>query len=280
MVARSSAPPADRAGTGPYRGASSVSAPQVDAPCPFCGNACPPLVRVCPHCDVRLDNVRCAQCYSLQPPGSFECGRCGKALELEPVLDATDAPCPRCRRPLEAAATGAWDPAHPPEPTRGEDSRVHECPRCGGMFVPPDALAEILCRAEVYGSFPEQPWESRFSPSKPRRDVGRLEEVSYIACPLCRTSMNRVNFGKQSGVIVDVCRNHGTWFDGGELTRIVAFVASGGLAKTRAREEAENKEVDRKRAAVHTELGALRAESEMDARLGTWRAFLGVLFGL
>jgi Zn-finger nucleic acid-binding protein len=222
---------------------------------------------VCPHCDVRLDNIRCVRCYSLQQPGSFSCARCGQALELEPMLDATDAPCPRCRTPLEAGASGARDRAAPPEPGRGEDDRVHECPRCGGMFVPPDALAEILCRAEMSGVFPD--------PS--RRRLGSLDEVTYLPCPLCHTSMNRVNFGRVSGVIVDVCRVHGTWFDGGELTRVVAFAASGGLAKTRAREREEKKAREAKRSALHVELGALAARDRIDDRLTAWREFLDSL---
>jgi Zn-finger nucleic acid-binding protein len=41
--------------------------------------------------------------------------------------------------------------------------------------------------------------------------------------------MNRVNFGKRSGVIVDVCKEHGVWFDRGELTQAIEFVAKGGL---------------------------------------------------
>ena len=55
--------------------------------------------------------------------------------------------------------------------------------------------------------------------------------------------MNRVNFGKVSGVIVDVCKAHGTWFDPGELTRVVAFAAAGGLERTRAREKLERRDV-------------------------------------
>ena len=101
------------------------------------------MVRICPHCDVRLESVRCQRCFSLQAPGTFACTRCGSALELEPMLDATDAPCPRCQHPLEAAP--------------GELGRAHECPRCGGIFVPRDALAEILCGAELGGALREGP---------------------------------------------------------------------------------------------------------------------------
>jgi hypothetical protein len=34
--------------------------------------------------------------------------------------------------------------------------------------------------------------------------------------------MNRVNFAEYSGVVVDVCREHGTWFDADERQRIPA----------------------------------------------------------
>ena len=47
---------------------------------------------------------------------------------------------------------------------------------------------------------------------------------------------NRINFAKCSGVIVDVCKGHGTWFDRDELTRIVEFIRGGGLDAARAKE--------------------------------------------
>jgi Zn-finger nucleic acid-binding protein len=41
--------------------------------------------------------------------------------------------------------------------------------------------------------------------------------------------MARMNFGRRSGVVVDVCGPHGTWFDGGELDAVLQFVRDGGL---------------------------------------------------
>lgn len=252
---------ADPSVGGPYRTTPTQPLELADAPCPYCGNRCPALARVCPHCDVRLENVRCGRCYSLQSPGSFACARCGLALELEPLLDATDAPCPRCVTPLEAAKT--WDGEHPDAVAR--DARVHECPRCGGMFVPREALAEILCRAEVSGPFA----------AVESRPVAPLESVRYIPCPVCRASMNRVNFGKVSGVIVDVCRVHGTWFDGGELTRVVHFAAAGGLARTRAREADEKVARTAEVAAHRAALAQFDTKQEgMNRRLDLWREFL------
>ena len=116
--------------------------------------------------------------------------------------------CPRCQHPLEIAP--------------GDDPRLHECPRCGGMFVRREYLTEMLCNAELGGGLRE-------SGLRPKA----LDEVRYLPCPLCHASMNRVNFGRVSGVIVDVCKMHGTWFDAGELTRVIAFAAAGGLEKTR-----------------------------------------------
>jgi Zn-finger nucleic acid-binding protein len=48
--------------------------------------------------------------------------------------------------------------------------------------------------------------------------------------------MTRRNFGQSSGVIIDVCRRHGVWFDRGELPRVIQFVEAGGLGLTRARQ--------------------------------------------
>lgn len=238
--------------SGPYRGSSVAPNEESELTCPYCSNRCPSLARVCPHCDVRLENVRCGRCYSLQQPGAFNCQRCGQALELEPMLDATDAPCPRCMKPLEASALDG----------------MHECPHCGGHFVPKDTLAELLTRAEVSGPFAEPP----------KRKIPPLEEVRYVSCPLCHASMNRLNFGRVSGVIVDVCKLHGTWFDGGELTRVIAFAAGGGLAKTRAREAEDKKVAVKEREKLHMELSMLQGRREAEERVVEWRALLRDLF--
>jgi Zn-finger nucleic acid-binding protein len=49
--------------------------------------------------------------------------------------------------------------------------------------------------------------------------------------------MNRRQFAGCSGVIVDWCKPHGTWFDRDELRQIVQFILDGGLNKSREREK-------------------------------------------
>ena len=48
----------------------------------------------------------------------------------------------------------------------------------------------------------------------------------YLACPTCGSLLQRRNFGRNSGIVVDACRRHGVSFDRGELYRIVRFCES------------------------------------------------------
>jgi Zn-finger nucleic acid-binding protein len=58
--------------------------------------------------------------------------------------------------------------------------------------------------------------------------------------------MNRINFAHCSGIIIDVCKKHGTWFDRDEMRRVIEFIRGGGMEKARAREMA-NLEEERNR---------------------------------
>jgi len=60
--------------------------------------------------------------------------------------------------------------------------------------------------------------------------------IVYRPCPVCGELMNRFNFADCSGVILDLCKPHGVWFDPDELRRIVAFIRGGGMDVARARE--------------------------------------------
>jgi len=51
--------------------------------------------------------------------------------------------------------------------------------------------------------------------------------------------MTPTQFSRRSGVIIDVCRSHGVWFDREELRHIVEFIRAGGLDRARAIEKEE-----------------------------------------
>jgi len=54
--------------------------------------------------------------------------------------------------------------------------------------------------------------------------------------------MVRQNFRSISGVIIDICGDHGAWFDAGELEQIRSFIANGGIDKAQDREITVNKD--------------------------------------
>lgn len=72
--------------------------------------------------------------------------------------------------------------------------------------------------------------------------------------------MNRLNFAKCSGVIVDVCKGHGTWFDRDELSAIVQFIRGGGLEVSRQKEKKEI-EFQRQQLRMEEMIAANRASS-------------------
>jgi len=118
--------------------------------------------------------------------------------------------------------------------------RLHQCGKCFGLWLF-TAVFEEVCRnserqAAVLGTA---------TPLTPQNKP--LTPINYKRCPKCRQFMNRVNFARHSGVVVDVCRAHGTWFEMNELQQIVQFIRSGGLEAARAREVADLREERRRR---------------------------------
>jgi Zn-finger nucleic acid-binding protein len=120
--------------------------------------------------------------------------------------------------------------AAPPDASH-EGYPLHECVSCGGLFLSQGTLEDIIRRE----SSAPHAWTQTPRPSGSVPHA--TGPVRYLKCPMCHDFMNRVNFGKRSGVIVEVCKPHGVWFDKGELTRAIEFVADGGLVETRRREE-------------------------------------------
>jgi Zn-finger nucleic acid-binding protein len=107
-----------------------------------------------------------------------------------------------------------------------------ECASCHGLWVDTATFDRICTDREkqsaVLGGATEL-----FRPGQ------SLQPVRYLKCPECMELMHRVNFAKCSGIIVDICRGHGTWFDRDELQHIVQFIRTGGLEFQREKEKSE-----------------------------------------
>lgn len=117
---------------------------------------------------------------------------------------------------------------------------VRECERCLGLWLDVAAFEKLCADRE------QQSIVLGTASRAPTQAVGESSKVKYVPCPECLQLMNRINFARCSGVIVDICKGHGTWFDRDELSRIVEFIRGGGLEASRSREKEEIKEERRR----------------------------------
>jgi len=177
--------------------------------------------------------------------GQEFCPHCGAKADRKDSTEAA-APelCPRCRVELNAVLVGA--------------ASLRECPRCEGIWTDTATLQQICAdrekQAAVLGMAP---------PVLPEAVMETAGQIRYLPCPVCGQLMNRVNFANFSGVIVEVCRQHGTWFDREQLRRIVEFIRAGGMDQARAREKADLEE-DRRLAAIDRAFGRQGVSSGLD----------------
>ncbi len=150
-----------------------------------------------------------------------------------------------------------------------------ECGGCGGVWLAPGALDRLCASAEAM----QDASQHLFGRAAPRRLVDP-SKVAYLPCPTCKDRMVRRNFGGASGVIVDVCKEHGVWLDHGELEKVVEFSRAGGLEKARQNEverlEREAKEARERRDAPHDFRD--RTEERCELRLSDLFADLYRLF--
>lgn len=185
--------------------------------CPNCGSAVASDKSKCEFCGSRLKTVACTGCLGLMFLGSKFCDHCGrKANKVEVFTDEKVGECPRCERPLESLRIGA--------------TAVRECMGCGGFWTGAETF-ESLCadkeeQAAVLNFIGTQTFENRPETA-----------VTYVPCPDCKQLMNRSNFARSSGVIIDLCRQHGVWFDADELPKIIDFIDKGGIARAREKEK-------------------------------------------
>lgn len=181
--------------------------------CPVCGAFARDGERSCRHCSTALATLRCGHCFDLNFPDDLRCRGCGAELGLEPAAEASELSCPDCRQVLKAFSAGS--------------GTLHACERCGGQMVAHGLLRALLESREVLGSAVP-------SVADAPRDNPLAKPVRYRPCPRCAQMMNRKNFGSTSGIIVDVCSLHGSFFDAGELPRVLEFVRRGGLLRAKA----------------------------------------------
>ena len=173
-----------------------------------------------------LDTV-CPGCFARVSDRAKFCHHCGLALRPEsPIGEKTQLLCPACGKAARLSHRQIGDVA------------LMECRRCAGFWLGVHVLEDMVQKASQGGSVedwrlhaPQQPT----APTNPSEQSGPL----YRQCPVCGRRMNRDHYAHRSGVIIDVCKEHGVWFDADELSRILAWVRAGGKDKA-DREKADD----------------------------------------
>lgn len=190
--------------------------------CPNCGAATSTDEPLCRFCGSRLATVACPSCFGMIFVDSKHCPRCGAAAVAPKETAADQSPCPRCKVKMKAVVIGS--------------TNVSECEQCLGLWLDVVAFEKICVEREQQAAV-----LGTASPA-PANAVRETSKVNYVPCPQCSQLMNRINFARCSGVIVDFCKGHGTWFDRDEVSRIVEFIRGGGLEESRNREKEDIKE--------------------------------------
>lgn len=194
--------------------------------CASCGAVAAPDQVKCAYCGARLASVSCPGCFGLIPRGANHCPHCGASAARAERSAELPLPCPRCGDTLASGEVGGI--------------ALSDCPACGGIWVDEASFRAICDSASELPS-----GLGAAAIAAPRVGTGTSETVRYVRCPRCRTLMDRLNFARCSGVIVDVCREHGTWFDHDELRRIVHFLREGGMDLARRRQDRTHEETMR-----------------------------------
>ena len=222
--------------------------------CPGCGATVPVGTHECSFCRAELLLRACPRCFGRVFHGARYCDQCGAEVTQPATADleghATPRNCPRCQEPILVAQLVG-------------DVLLDECPQCRGVWLDASAVERVIAERSRTDDLlvKRKPVIADPVPAV-------ASERMYLSCPDCETLMNRVNFGRCSGVIVDVCRGHGTWFDASELPRVVEFVTSGGLERAAARDledqrtQARQAKTEATTAATHSILTATPTEAE------------------
>jgi Zn-finger nucleic acid-binding protein len=191
--------------------------------CSACGGKIEAAARRCGYCASEIGAAErnlgpaCPGCYARLAVGAQFCSDCGIKIEPEALRAVRAASsCPRCKGNLVTVELPS--------------GQYTECASCGGIWLDAATFQSFVDKRDAAALAPILGSQ----PKAPRVETpGGPQPVKYLPCPTCGSLMNRRNFGGCSGVIVDLCKGHGFWFDAFELEKVVAFIGQGGLDKAR-----------------------------------------------
>jgi len=193
--------------------------------CGSCGARIPKQAESCEFCsseiirDVEKLSRICPECHCRNAEASRFCSACGAGFAAAPTeSEAPELPCPVCGVLMPPRSVGGIG--------------INECGTCNGIWAPEDRLDRLIQRALGAGHRERESRGVELAPRVVGANPAR-QPVAYRKCPVCEAFMQRRNFRRTSGVIVDRCGKHGTWLEADELEQITGYVlAAGGPAES------------------------------------------------
>lgn len=164
--------------------------------------------------------ARCISCSAPLLANTNVCRYCGVRNDVDlrvhrrplAVKHTSARICPACEKPLQTIEISLQKPLS-----------IERCETCFGLFFDPGEI-DILLEQSV-----SQVFEVNKQLLKSiNKDRYQKKQVRYQKCPECRILMNRVNFGRHSGVVVDHCKKHGIWLESGEVVHLMEWKKAGG----------------------------------------------------
>jgi len=177
----------------------------------------------------------CVSCSAPLPAASNKCSYCGTVndIDLQGIHRYTtekpesDRICPTCNEPMKTIDLKIDGKFY-----------IERCDTCMGIFFDPGELEALLQKkvTNVYAIDYQRLEALKVDLYKNR------SAVQYRKCPVCRQVMQRLNYKDYSGIIIDRCKNHGVWLDGGELKNLMLWKKAGGelLAENKTTEKQQS----------------------------------------
>lgn len=178
--------------------------------------------------------ARCQSCSAPLPANTQHCSYCGVRNDVDlhgkhdfQINGGSARRCPQCGDGLQTITL-----------TLDQPLQIERCASCFGLFFDPGEVERLL--------------DSAVSPvfAVNRELLGNINQdrypkantVKYLKCPVCLTLMNRVAFAYRSGVVIDQCKAHGVWLEGGQISHLLEWKKAGGQLwheKKRAEQQAK-----------------------------------------
>jgi Zn-finger nucleic acid-binding protein len=180
--------------------------------CPNCGGKNPEGPRtktgeakkpLCRYCGQSLGSVIChhAGCLQFNPVDSKFCQSCGRKIATA-KKSASPLHCPACSKG-EGGVSLEFVTFE--EKGGSPEISLHICPQCEGAWADETTADRLLQKAAGKRTGAKEP---------------EAEDKPYLFCPVCKEMMARKTPGQGKLPTLDICREHGIWFERGEIQEI------------------------------------------------------------